>query len=366
MWLIIIAIIILTLYSIVVSIFYVGWKRIQNYRDEKITETGQELIISVIVACKDEEENIGKLIESLLNQSFPDFELIIVNDHSGDRTVEIVNQSLFGFNDAKILNAVGYGKKNALKEGILYSNGNFIVTTDADCIPGPDWLKTIYDFQSERTSDLIIGPVQLIEKSTIFSKIQALEFVSLIVSGAGAAGAGMPIMCNGANLAFRKETWLKSQHELKANKMSGDDIFLLHSVKKRKETIQFLKSDKAIVKTEGKRNISALMTQRRRWTSKAGSYSDWQTIFVAAIVFSISFFQILLFFLLFFSLKVFIILVLSFVVKFIFDLKLLISAQSFFRIDNILINSFLLSVFYPFYIICITFSSLLFRTRSWR
>ena len=58
-------------------------------------------------------------------------------------------------------------------------------------------------------------------------------FNTLIASGAGAAGASMPILCNGANLAFTKEAWMQSRLDLVDEQMSGDDIFLLQSIKKR-------------------------------------------------------------------------------------------------------------------------------------
>lgn len=366
MWLIVITFFILTQYLVLVSIFYVGWQRLPLYENKISIEKIESINISVIVACRDEENSIGRLIQALLVQTYTSFELIIVNDHSNDNTVEIISKSLDGFRNAKLIHAAEFGKKNAIKEGVLSAVGNFIVTTDADCVPGPEWLKTISDFQMDRSPDLIIGPVQLIENQTLFSKIQALEFLSLIVSGAGASGVGMPIMCNGANLAFRKEIWLDSQHFFKENEISGDDIFLLHSVKRKKGKILFLKSVNAIVKTDGAESLAAFFKQRRRWTSKAGSYDDWQTILVAIIIFILSLLQITTLILSFFDFKFFMVLLVLFVIKFVIDLILLHSVQTFFKIKNIFKNSFILSLFYPFYILYTTFSTFFLKSKSWK
>ncbi len=56
---------------------------------------------------------------------------------------------------------------------------------------------------------MIFGPVAYFPEKGLLNRFQSLEFSGLMASGAGAAMAGRPFMCNGANLAYRKEAFLK-------------------------------------------------------------------------------------------------------------------------------------------------------------
>jgi hypothetical protein len=92
------------------------------------------------------------------------------------------------------------------------------------------------------SSRLIIAPVELKSNLKIFQQLQKLEFASLVASGAGAAAFGKPILCNGANLAFPKKIYSIHVNDLHNELLSGDDMFLLESVKNSKGKIRFLKS----------------------------------------------------------------------------------------------------------------------------
>jgi len=356
--------VICSLYFIIVFIFIIGWKRIPTFfpkRDE-INHTK----ISVIVACRNEEKHIRQLISCLAQQSNQNFELIIVNDHSVDATRHYILTSQTSFPKIQLVDAVGYGKKNALKEGILRSTSELIVTTDADCLPSFHWLETIVCFYQKYPSALIICPVKLSGYDNLASKLQVLEFTSLIASAAGSAGSGMPVLCNGANLAFTKKSWLASLEDLHEEELSGDDMFLLESVKKRKGIIRYLKSESAFVTTESSHSLGEFMKQRRRWTSKVPAYSDWQIILTALTVFSMNLLVLVLFCFSVFIPNVFIVFISLFFFKYVLDSFFLQSVRNFFHLNDIWFYSFLLSVFYPFYVLIVTFSSLMFKTKTWK
>ena len=87
---------------------------------------GDEIIrtkISVIVACRNERKHIPQLIACLSHQSYQNFELIFVNDHSVDATRNCIKSAQGTNPKIQLVDAVGYGKKNSLKEGILISAG---------------------------------------------------------------------------------------------------------------------------------------------------------------------------------------------------------------------------------------------------
>jgi cellulose synthase/poly-beta-1,6-N-acetylglucosamine synthase-like glycosyltransferase len=265
-----------------------------------------------------------------------------------------------------LIDAKGHGKKNALKEGITLAKSNLIITTDADCMPSYHWVEAIATFHMRFPCDLIICPVGLSDKDDLFSRIQALEFSSLAGTAAGSAGIGMPILCNGANLAFTKRIWLRSQHNLHDEEQSGDDIFLLESVKKLGGKIRFLKSEAAFVKTKPPKSIGEFINQRRRWAGKSTSYTDWQIIFSAIIVLSISTLSLSLIALSFYQWQFIFGFAGIFIFKYCIDTRFLYIVRRFFQLDNIWAYSIILSIIYPFYVVFIAFSSLLLKPKNWK
>jgi len=363
-WIYSVTIVICALYFVLISVFRYGWKHLKPF-----VPRGTELIrakISVVIACRNEDEHVLQLIGCLAQQSHQNFELIFVNDHSTDATRNYIQKAQETYPKIQLLDAIGFGKKNALKEGILSSNGELIITTDADCLPSYHWIESIASFYTKYPGDLIICPVKLSWKKGLFSELQILEFTTLIASAAGSAGAGMPVLCNGANLAFTRKAWLRSQNDQHQNEMSGDDMFLLESIKKRGGVIRFLKSESAFVLTSQAQTLGAFIKQRRRWTSKSPAYSDWQIIYTACVVLLVNLLFPILVAASFVDPVVSILLVFVFLFKYCIDTVFLYSVRNFFQLSNIWIYSLLLSVFYPFYISFVAISSLTVQSKSWK
>ena len=364
MVLIISAIIIFILYLLLILTFILGWKKAFSYEPKGIIDI--DFPVSVVVPCKNEQENVMKLITCLAQQSYQNFELIIVNDHSSDATRNYINRAKKDFPNILLIDAVGHGKKNALKEGITKAKSNLIITTDADCMPSYHWIEAIGSFYKRFPSDLIICPVGLSDKDDLFSRVQALEFSSLVGTAAGSAGAGMPILCNGANLAFTKKVWLNSQKDLHSEEQSGDDIFLLESVKKAGGKIRFLKSEAAFVKTKPPKDIMEFINQRRRWAGKSKFYTDWQIILTAIIVLAISLVSLAFIGMAFDKWQYSIGYLVLFAFKYTIDTYFLYMGRRFFQLDHIWVYSLVLSLIYPFYIVFISFSSLLLKPTKWK
>jgi len=354
---------ILMLYVMLVIIFIIGWNRIPQIIK---TKKSNKIKTSVIVACKNEELNLGNLINALKIQSETDFELIFVNDHSTDSTGQILISASNDFQNFRIVDSVGFGKKNALKEGIGKASGELIITTDADCVPTNTWIESVINFYSNTYNDLIIGPVVIKSDKSLFSKLQKIEFASLVASGAGAAGVGMPIMCNGANLAFTKAAWLERNNDLHEDEISGDDVFLLLSIKKRKGKIGFLKSAAAMVTTNSVNNLTDFINQRKRWASKSKKYTDKHIIISALIVFMICLTEIVLFAISLFQFQYLKLFLVVFGVKLIVDIIFLNKISCFFKLENRVIYSIILSVVYPFYIVYSAVSGIFEQNIKWK
>jgi glycosyltransferase involved in cell wall biosynthesis len=248
--------------------------------------TDPSIFVSVVVACYNEQENLPMLLKSISDQNYPQelFEVIIVNDNSTDKTFDAAT----GFNGIKNIIAInnrGTGKKKAIRTGIEASKGKLIITTDADCQMGERWLSAITSFYEQHKPDMIICPVQIESKSGFFGRFQELEFLSLQGITAGTTQGDVPTMCNGANLSFTREAYLNNSEKLHHEIYSGDDVFLLHSLKMNNSNILWLESPDAMVTTSLSSTISSFLKQRRRWISKGKAYTDGFTILIGIVTF---------------------------------------------------------------------------------
>jgi cellulose synthase/poly-beta-1,6-N-acetylglucosamine synthase-like glycosyltransferase len=275
--------IILIPYIYILLRIYTSLAKIKSY----YLDSNAEIFVSVIVACRNEDQNLPTLLKNISLQNYnPDlFEVIIVDDNSSDKTFSTAAE-FKGVKNLIVLKNQGEGKKQAIRTGVAASSGKLIITTDADCRFGDKWLRTINSFYAENKPDMVICPVELEGGRSFFHRFQELEFLSLQGITAGTAASGNPVMCNGANLAFTKETYNEHSENLHDELPTGDDVFLLHGIKKKPgNKIMWLESADAIAITRSSETLSSFLRQRARWISKAGSYSDRFTQVLAIVTF---------------------------------------------------------------------------------
>jgi biofilm PGA synthesis N-glycosyltransferase PgaC len=316
--------------------------------------------VSVVIACRNEEKNLPSLLNKISKQNYPTdlLEIIIVDDNSSDSTFATAEKFL---NDKKVLvlKNTGSGKKQAIRTGIKRASGKLIISTDADCLMGAEWVATIAAFYEKNNPDFIVCPVRIQSDDTFSGKLQAIEFLSLQGITAGTAIAGKSTMCNGANLAFSKQTYQEHSDKLHDEIGSGDDIFLLQSIKKAKGKIMWLESPDAIVTTFPAATARAFFSQRKRWISKSSSYTDTFTIALAIVTFVTILTQILLLAASFFSIQWFQVFIVAFILKSLPDY--LIIRETARRYDEKeLLNWFIpAQIIYPFYVfivVCLSVS----------
>lgn len=255
------------------------------------TDSNPNTFVSILIAARNEEGKIEKTIEDILAQNYPRqyFELIVVDDHSTDRTSEMVASfssrgvKLIKLNESEKLNSY---KKKAITEAINLAKGELIITTDADCRMAESWLKTIVSYYESGQYNMISSPVAYFEEKNSFEEMQTLEFLFLIGLGASGIGNNMPATCNGANLAYRKDVFIKLNGFKGIDELaSGDDELFLHKVASAfPGTIGFCKSRDAIVYTHAKENIKEFIQQRKRWASKSTRYKNKGVVFLGLSV----------------------------------------------------------------------------------
>lgn len=283
-----ITIVFLLLYALLIIFYSRSWRSLKDF---KPAGTKDSAMISVIVAARNEESNILSLLDSLQLQTFPSnmFEVIVVDDYSTDDTASLVKKH-------RITNLVLLqppvpaelsSKKKAIGTGISKAKGELIVTTDADCSMTPLWLQTINDFYSEKKAAFIAAPVKFSHDGSLLEIFQALDFMTLQGITAASVASGMHSMCNGANLAYQKQSFINvNGFEGIDHVATGDDMLLMHKIWKAEPAgVHYLKSQEAIVTTPPMKTWKEFMMQRKRWASKTLVYDDYRIIAVLVFVF---------------------------------------------------------------------------------
>jgi len=270
------------LYIILINVFIIGLIKLFALINDK--NTFNLPFLSVIIAVKNEEKNIINLLSDLSKQNYPKdlFEVIVVNDHSTDKTIDLLYNNIYDLKNLKIVNSEEEGKHAAINEGIKIALSDYIITTDGDCRVGKNWLNSYANLIVNEKPDLIIAPVNISKKNGLFSNFEIIEFISLAATTAGSEGIGMPIMANGANMMYKKDLW-NTYNEKYRNIKAGDDVFLLHYTKSLNKKIIYLNNPDAVVFTYPCNSIIDYINQRIRWTSKTKNYSDIFTLYTAIV-----------------------------------------------------------------------------------
>lgn len=262
-------------YGVVITLALIGFWKLRKALPLVSNDTYSSFI-SIIISAKNEAQNIEACLLSILHQRFDKtrFELILMDDHSDDLTYDkalmiLQNSSL---NYQIIRQKEHKGKKQNLMEGIEAAKGNIIVTSDADVVQRhPNWLSTIASYFETYSPNLLIMPVDVEAGNGLLTRFQIIENVALMGMTAGYAGLKKPFMCNGANLAFKKEAYLLvNGYHSHLHISSGDDVLLLEDIKKLDPNlVHYYLSRELIVKTTAQKSIAEFMSQRIRWSYKA-------------------------------------------------------------------------------------------------
>ncbi len=351
------------LYMLIIFAFTAGWNSLRNY---SFSHRHLHTPVSVIIPFRNESAGLRKILIALSHQNYPAelMEVIFVNDHSEDDGKIRIDQFISEKKpeNFRVINNEKSGKKAALQTGVEMARGKLIVTTDADCLFTKDWLAEMVVLYEEKAPRLILGSVVYHYEKTFLQKLFSLDFMSLVASGAGSAGLGLPFMGNAANMAFEKQIYLDAETDaLKTGFASGDDVFFIHYVKSRygREAITFIKNRETIVYTPSPKNLSAFLSQRIRWGSKARGYTQPWAVLVSYSVFLFNFLLTAALVFGFFIHWFFIIYGLFIALKTLVDFPLLYAIGRFTGKRHLLPFVFPFETIYPLYITYVAFRGLL-------
>ncbi|BAO75944.1 glycosyltransferase family 2 protein [Winogradskyella sp. PG-2] len=369
---------IIIIYLLGIGSMIYGFDKVDYF---KIQDLKAKTKFSLVIPFRNEVENLPKLLTSIsqLNYSKSLFEVILVDDESEDDSISVIKKSL-GVKSSKkdvhrndnikiIQNkrTSNSPKKDAITSAIVISKSDWIITTDADCVL-PKYLLDVFDECIQtKNPNCIVAPVTYRNSNSFFNRFQILDILSLQGATIGGFGLKKPFLCNGANFAYRKSTFLNlNGFEGNLNIASGDDIFLLEKfIKEDIKKVSYLKSEKAIVATNPVNTGTELIQQRLRWASKTSRSTNAFSKIIGSIILLGNLASILLIPLVIFGYLTSKIAIALFVIKFSIDFLLLFKTSRFFKQETLLISYISSSIIYPFFSIYIVILSL-FKSYEWK
>ncbi|MGD0341767.1 MAG: glycosyltransferase [Bacteroidales bacterium] len=229
-----------------VQLFYYLWFYLAVCLKKKKSDKPDRKPVSVIICARNEAENLKNFLPSVLEQEYPDYEVIVVNDCSEDNSYEILGNFLSGYPHLKISNInkdpkFTHNKKFAQFIGIKAAKNEILVFTDADCRPeSQHWLDGIASDFDDKT-DFVLGYGGYQKKRGFLNKYIRYDCMTIAMQYLGMAIRGIPYMGVGRNLAYRRSIFFENKGFGTFNHViSGDDdLFVNSNANKSNTAVEF-------------------------------------------------------------------------------------------------------------------------------
>ena len=235
--------------------------------------------ISVVVALRNEAENVDGLVEALLRQHVPpgvELEFVLVDDSSTDATQEHLQAWSARDPRIRVLASGGDGKKAALTAGIGAARFERLAFTDADARPGPGWLGALAAQSAAAPRAVFIGQAPLTAEApaTLLGRYQRYDALLTDLWAAAAVGRRRPFLAKGANLSFPKSLFIAvGGFGTHAQTLSGsDDLFVQQVARTGAAPILSLQGEEAHVPSPAQNTFRAWWHQKRRHLSAGRHY----------------------------------------------------------------------------------------------
>ena len=239
----------------------------------------QQPPVSVIICAKDEAENLRKYLPTVLQQEYPEYEVVVINDGSTDATEHLLRdlckeyphlKTTFIPVDAKNIST----KKLGITLGVKASKHDILLFTDADCMPeDKTWIaRMMRNFTRE--TDFVLGYGAYFEKKGFLNRLITYDTLFIGLQYMGMALSGKPYMGVGRNMAYRKETFYKQKGFASfLGLASGDDDLMVNAASTPWNTRVEVASD-SITWSEPNETFKGWLYQKQRHLSVASFYKS--------------------------------------------------------------------------------------------
>ena len=223
--------------------YWFFFSRLAFYRNKIVTDCKEP--VSIVICAKNEYENLKKNLPLILEQDYPDYEVVVVNDGSEDDTAYLLNALSKTHKHLKVVTireSVNFfsGKKFPLSIGIKSAKNDIILLTDADCVPESNkWIEQMQSGYNEGV-EIILGYGKYEKKEGLLNMLIRFDTIHIAVQYLSFALAGIAYMGVGRNLSYRKKMFYRmngfqSHYMLKSG---DDDLFINQSANSRNVRIE--------------------------------------------------------------------------------------------------------------------------------
>ncbi len=230
-----------------------------SYKESHASPSSYYPSVSILVPAYNEEKVIAQTIEALVNSDYPQKEIIVVDDGSEDKTLEIAQRYK---SEIKVLHKENGGKASALNYGLVFAKGEIIVVVDADTIIGINSLKMIVSGFYNKEVVAIAGNIKIKKTMNWLTRCQALEYMTTIqLMRRGLDNFGTIAMVPGALGAFRRAVLREVGEYSKDTLVEDFDT----TVKVLKSGLIVQGSNEAVAYTQAPQTLRDFYRQRKRW-----------------------------------------------------------------------------------------------------
>jgi len=222
-----------------IQIMYYGilFSRIFSYKRSPKLANNPGFPVSVIICAHNESHHLRNYLPLILQQDYPEFEVVLVNDASTDNSDEVLITLKNTYPNLRIVTITPEektvkGKKQALEKGIQLARYEHLLLTDADCFPASlHWIKNIVAHFSDR-HHLILGVAPYTDSGSFLQKVVAYETTMTAIQYISFAFWKIPYMGVGRNMAYTRTLFNKTGGMQKHRDiLSGDDdLFVQEAV----------------------------------------------------------------------------------------------------------------------------------------
>ena len=280
----------LFLLSFLIQMFYYWglFSKLAFFKTKKEEKPESEPPVSVVIAARNEYNNLAENLPRLLEQDYPDYEVVVVNHASEDDTVSLLKELKAKYKHLKVVHIEQdlnffKGKKFPLSLGIKSAKHETLLLTDADCRPNSQlWIRKMAAHYSEN-KEVVLGYGPYFTEKGIANRLVRYDTFMVALQYLSLALSGKPYMGVGRNLSYKKNLFLKNKGFTSHYTLSsGDDDLFISKVANKSNTAVEL-SPESFVYSEPKHTIGAWITQKRRHLSTGTHYKSstraWLGIF---------------------------------------------------------------------------------------
>ena len=265
--------------SAAIQLFYNYWfyLRVSVKKGQESGRGKRKKPVSVIICARNEAANLEKNLPLVMEQDYPDFEVIVVNDCSEDETEEVLKIMEKRYPALRIStihkdSSLRHSKKMALFIGIKAAKNELLLLTDADCYPESDkWIRSMTAGFSEDIN-FVVGYGGYLASSSLLNRYIRYDTAFIAMQYLGMAKAGVPYMGVGRNLAYRRSAFFDNRgFGPHLSLQSGDDDLFVNALARGKNCYAVIKPE-SFTRSVPSATWEQFSKQKMRHMSTSGLY----------------------------------------------------------------------------------------------